>query len=192
MSAVLSPLNQRRLANFRANRRGWWSLWIFLVLFVITLGAEFVANDRPILASYKGELLVPALVNYPETKFGGFLATTNFRDPFIASQIAQDGWMIWPPIRFNHATVDGYIAFPGANPPSWMLTREEICQRYPQGVDDPACVPGNYHWLGTDDRGRDVMARLVHGFRISVLFGLVLTIASSVIGVVAGAVQGYF
>jgi microcin C transport system permease protein len=190
--ALLSPLNQRRLANFRANRRGWWSLWIFLVLFVVTLGAEFVANDRPVLVSYKGEWLVPALVDYPEAKFGGFFATTNFRDPFIAEEIAANGWALWPPIRFSHGTVDGNIAFSGANPPSWMLSREQICQRYAGGTADPDCQPGNYHWLGTDDRGRDVLARLIHGFRISVLFGLVLTIFSSVVGVMAGAVQGYF
>ncbi|MBE7732538.1 ABC transporter permease [Devosia faecipullorum] len=190
--AGLSPLNQRRLANFRANRRGWWSFWIFLVLFALTLGAEFLANDRPILALYKGELLVPALIDYPEAKFGGFFASTNFRDPFIADEIQANGWMIWPPVRFSYGTVDSYVAFSGANPPSWMLTREQICQRYPLGVDDPDCVPGNYHYLGTDDRGRDVLSRLIYGFRISILFGLVLTIASSIIGVAAGAAQGYF
>jgi ABC-type uncharacterized transport system, permease component len=188
----LSPINQRRLANFRANRRGWWSFWIFLVLFVVTLGAEFVANDRPILVMYKGELLVPAFVDYPESKFGGFLGITNFRHAVNIREIEANGWMIWPPIRYNHNTVDSYIAFPGANPPSWLLTREEICQRYPAGTDDPMCVPGNYHWLGTDVSGRDVLARLIHGFRISILFGLVLTILSSAIGVAAGAVQGYF
>jgi microcin C transport system permease protein len=188
----LSPLNRRRLQNFRANRRGWWSFWIFLVLFVVTLGAEFIANDRPILVSYKGELLVPALVDYPESKFGGFFATTNFRDPFIAEEIRANGWMIWPPVRFSYNTVDSFVALPGANPPSWMLTREQLCQRYPLGVEDPECVPGNGHYLGTDDRGRDVLARLIYGFRLSILFGLVLTIASSVIGVVAGAVQGYY
>ncbi|SMQ72784.1 microcin C transport system permease protein [Devosia lucknowensis] len=189
---ILSPLNRRRLANFRANRRGWWSFWIFLVIFTVTLGAEFIANDRPILVSYKGELMVPALVDYPESRFGGFLATTNFRDPFIAQEIAANGWTLWPPVRFNFATVDSYVAFSGANPPSWLLSREQICQRYPLGTEDPDCVPGNYHYLGTDDRGRDVLARLIYGFRISVLFGLVLTVASSVIGVLAGAVQGYF
>ncbi len=189
---LLSPINMRRLANFRANRRGWWSLWIFLVLFVLTLGAEFIANDRPILVAYKGEVLVPALVDYPESKFGGFFATTNFRDPFIADEIEANGWMLWPPIRFSHGTVDPYIAFPGANPPSWLLSRDQLCQRYPLGIEDPDCVPGNYHFLGTDDRGRDVLARLIYGFRISILFGLILTIASSVVGVAAGAMQGYF
>jgi len=188
----LSPLNQRRLANFRANKRGWWSFWIFLLFFVLTLGAEFVANDRPILVMYKGELLTPAFVDYPESKFGGFLGVTNFRHKVNIDEIEANGWMLWPPIRYNHNTVDSFVAFPGANPPSWLLTREQICQRYPLGTEDPFCVPGNYHWLGTDGAGRDVLARLIHGFRISILFGLVLTILSSVIGVVAGAMQGYF
>ena len=188
----LSPLNQRRLANFRANKRGWWSFWIFLFFFILTLGAEFVANDRPILVMYKGELLTPAFVDYPETKFGGFLGVTNFRHQVNIEEIEANGWMLWPPIRFNHNTVDSFIAFPGANPPSWLLTRDQICQRYPEGTEDPFCVPGNYHWLGTDGGGRDVLARLIHGFRISILFGLVLTVLSSIIGVVAGAMQGYF
>ena len=190
--SLLSPLNRRRLANFRANRRGWWSFWIFLVLFTVTLGAEFVANDRPIVAMYKGELLIPAFVDYPEAKFGGFLGLTNYRFEGNIAEIEANGWMIWPPVRFNHLTVDSYIALPGANPPSWMLSRDVLCQRYPGGVDDPLCMPGNYHWLGTDVGGRDVLARLIHGFRISILFGLVLTVLSSIIGVGAGAVQGYF
>ena len=188
----LSPINKRRLANFRANRRGYWSLWIFLVLFVLTLGSDFIANDRPILVSYKGELLVPALVDYPESQFGGFLAVTNYRDPFIADEIKANGWAIWPPVHFNYATVDTYLPYSGAVAPSWTMSKAENCARYPLGVDDPECNLGNYHWLGTDDRGRDVLARLLYGFRISILFGLVLTVASSVIGVAAGAVQGYF
>ncbi len=188
----LSPLNQRRLRVFRANRRGWWSLWIFLALFILTLGAEFIANDRPIVVSYKGELLVPAFVDYPGEKFGGFLPTTNYRLGATMREIEANGWMVWPLIRFSHSTVDSYLAFSGANPPSFMLSREQLCQRYPLGVEDSNCIPSNMHWLGTDDRGRDVLARLVHGFRISVLFGLILTVVSSVIGVVAGAMQGYF
>ncbi|UYO01180.1 MAG: ABC transporter permease [Devosia sp.] len=188
----LSPINQRRLANFRANRRGWWSLWIFLVLFILTLGAEFIANDRPILVSYKGELLVPAFAEYPGEKFGSFLPATNYRLSAIAREIEGNGWAIWPPIRFSYATVDSSIAFPGANPPSWMMSWETFCQRYRGGVEDANCHLGNYHWLGTDDRGRDVLARLIHGFRISILFGLALTVLSSVIGVGAGAVQGFF
>ena len=189
---TMSPLNQRRWANFRANKRGWWSLWIFLVLFVVTLGAELVTNDRPILVSYKGELLVPAVVTYPEAKFDGFLATTDYRQPFIADEIAANGWAIWPPVRFSHDTVDGYLPSSGTNPPSWMQSWDQFCSRYPLGVADANCNFGNYHWLGTDDRGRDVLARLIYGFRISILFGLILTVFSSIIGVFAGAVQGYF
>jgi microcin C transport system permease protein len=188
----LSPINRRRLDNFRRNRRGHWSLWIFLALFVVTLGSEFLANDRPILVSYKGELLFPAFVDYPESKFGGFLAITNYRDDFIADEIDANGWTLWPPIQFNYQTVDGFLPYSGAVAPSWMMDRAENCARYPLGADDPNCHIGNYHWLGTDDRGRDVLARLIYGFRISILFGLTLTILSSIIGVAAGAVQGYF
>jgi microcin C transport system permease protein len=188
----LSPLNQRRWTNFKRNRRGWWSLWIFLVLFLATLGSEFIANDRPILVSYKGELLFPAFVEYPESKFGGFLAVTNYRDDFIASDISANGWAIWPPVHFSYQTVDTYLPYSGSVAPSWLMSWEEFCSRYPHQSADPNCHWGNYHWLGTDERGRDVLARLLYGFRISVLFGLTLTIVSSVIGVVAGAVQGYF
>lgn len=188
----LSPLNQRRLANFRANRRGYWSLWIFLALFVLTLGSEFIANDRPIIASYKGELLFPAVIDYPESKFGGFFATTNYRDPFIASEIEANGWTVWPPVRFSYNTVDGYQPGSGAVPPSWLVSRAEACARYPLGADDPTCNWGTYHWLGTDGEAHDVLARLLYGVRISVLFGFTLTILSSIVGLLAGAVQGYF
>jgi microcin C transport system permease protein len=189
---TLSPLNRRRWSNFKRNRRGWWSLWIFLTLFLATLGSEFIANDRPIMVSYRGELLFPALVDYPESKFGGFLAVTNYRDDFIASEITANGWAVWPPVRFNYQTVDGYLPYSGSVAPSWLMSWEENCSRYPQQTADPNCHWGNYHWLGTDERGRDVLARLLYGFRISVLFGLTLTFFSSIIGVVAGAVQGYF
>ena len=192
MAIAVSPLNQRRIANFRRNRRGVWSLWIFLFLFFVTLFAEVISNDRPIIAFYKGELLVPALVDYPESKFGGFLAVTNFRDQVNQDEINANGWMLWPPIRFSYTTVDDTLSIPVPSPPSWMLDKETNCQRFPQGVDDPNCNLGNWHWLGTDDQGRDVLARLIYGFRISVLFGLALTIFSSVIGILAGAVQGYF
>jgi microcin C transport system permease protein len=188
----LSPINQRRLANFKKNRRGYWSLWIFLFLFVAALFAELIANDRPIIASYKGELLFPVAVSYPETKFGGFLAVTAYRDPFIADEIEANGWMLWPPIRFSYRTVDEALPVPAPAPPSWMMQPDERCQRYSLGLGDPSCNFGNFHWLGTDDQGRDVVARLIYGFRISVLFGLILTGVSSVIGVTAGAVQGYF
>jgi microcin C transport system permease protein len=191
----LSPLNRRRLANFRANRRGWWSFWIFLVLFVVTLFAEFVANDRPILAMYKGELLAPVFVAYPEEKFGGFLAVTDYRDPVVQEEILANGWMLWPPVRYNYRTVrtDGG-PFPA--PPTWMKRGDapncaaaNLAEEVRRPLD---CAIGNWNWLGTDDQGRDVLARLIYGFRISVLFGLILASISSVIGIAAGAVQGYF
>jgi microcin C transport system permease protein len=188
----LSPINKRRLSNFKANRRGFWSLWIFLVLFGLSLIAEFLVNDRPIVVVYKGEVLAPIFVDYPEDKFGGFLAITDYRDPFIQEEINANGWMLWPLIRYSYRTVNNEIPVPAPAPPSWTLEKEERCSRYPLGAEDPNCVVGNWNWLGTDDQGRDVVARLVYGFRISVLFGLALTLASSVIGVAAGAVQGYY
>ncbi|NRG16555.1 ABC transporter permease [Rhizobiales bacterium] len=188
----LSPINKRRLANFNANRRGFWSLWIFLILFVLALFAEFIANDRPILVSYKGELLTPVFVDYPEEKFGGFLAVTDYRDPFIQDEINANGWILWPPIRYSYDTINNEIPVPAPAPPSWMLDKEERCQQYPNGAEDANCTLGNWNWFGTDDQGRDVVARLIYGFRISVLFGLALTIASSIIGIAAGAVQGYY
>ncbi len=149
------------------------------------------ATDR-LLASYKGELLFPFAVNYPESKFGGFLATTNFRDPLNKAEIEANGWMLWPPIRFSYGTVDNNLPRAAPTPPTWTMPAEERCAGYPLGDADPDCRLGNWHWLGTDDQGRDVVARLLYGFRISVLFGLALTITSSVIGVLVGAVSGYF
>jgi len=188
----LSPINQRRWQNFKANKRGYWSLWLFLALFILSLFAEFIANDKPIIASYKGETLFPVLVDYPEEKFGGFLAVTDYRDPFIQDEINANGWMIWPPIRYSYHTVNSEIPEAAPAKPSWLYTKEERCSRYPQGVDDPNCVIGNWNWLGTDDQARDVLSRVIYGFRISVLFGLVLTALSAMIGVSAGAIQGYF
>ena len=188
----VSPITQRRWRNFTANHRGYWALWIFLVLFAISLGSEFIASDRPIVASYKGELLFPFAVNYPESKFGGFLATTNFRDPVNRDEIEANGWMLWPPIRFSYDTVDNTLPVPAPAPPTWTMNAADRCTGYALGADDPDCIAGNVHWLGTDDQGRDVVARLLYGFRISVLFGLVLTAFSSVIGVLVGAVSGYF
>jgi microcin C transport system permease protein len=165
----VTPLTRRRLANFRANRRGFWSLWIFLVLFLLSLGAELIANDKPILVRYDGAFYFPAFIAYPETTFGGdFPTEAEYRDPFVQQQIAEKGWMVWPLIPFSYSTVNLDLAVPAPAPPSAM------------------------NWLGTDDQGRDVVARLIYGFRISVLFGLCLTVLSSVIGVAAGAVQGYF
>jgi microcin C transport system permease protein len=188
----LSPINQRRWENFKANKRGYWSLWIFAILFVLTLFAELIANDRPLLAMYKGELLFPSVITYPEEKFGGFLAITDYRDPFIFEEIEAHGWLLWPPIRYSYKTINRDSAVPFPAPPSWMLDEETRCAKLQNGVEDAMCTPGNWNWLGTDDQGRDVMARVVYGFRLSVLFGLILTGLSSLIGVAAGAVQGYF
>jgi len=188
----LSPLNRRRWQSFKANRRGYWSLWIFLVLFVLSLFSEFIANDRPLVVSYKGETLFPVLVDYPEEKFGGFLAVTDYRDATIRDEIEANGWMVWPPIRYSYRTVNNEIPEAAPAKPSWLYDRATRCAHYANGADDAECTPGNWNWLGTDDQARDVLARVIYGFRISVLFGLILTAASAVVGVSAGAVQGYF
>ena len=188
----ISPLNKRRWQNFKANRRGYWSLWIFLALFLLTAFSEFIANDKPVLVSYKGEILVPVLVDYPEEKFGGFYAVTDYRDPVIQDEINANGWMIWPPIRYSYRTVNNAVPEAAPSKPSWMYDKATRCKRLPQGADDPACVVGNWNWLGTDDQARDVLARVLYGFRISVLFGLILTLGSAIVGISAGAVQGYF
>ncbi len=188
----LSPLNQRRLKNFKANKRGYISLWLFLILFFVTLFAELIANDKPLLLSYKGEILSPLLTDYPETKFGGFLPNTDYRDPFIEDEIEANGWILWAPIRYSYRTVNLDLPTPAPAPPSWMLDKATRCAPFEEGVNDRNCTIGNWNWIGTDDQGRDVLARLIYGFRISVLFGLTLTFFSSIIGVTAGAVQGYF
>ena len=189
---TMSPINRRRWESFKANRRGFWSLWIFLALFVVTGLAEFIANDRPLLASYQGEILYPVFVDYPEEKFGGFLPVTDYRDPFVQDAINAEGWILWPPVRYSYRTVNKEVPTPAPSPPSWMLDAEERCAPYPQGTADRNCTIWNWNWLGTDDQARDVLARLIYGFRISVLFGFALTILSSIVGVTAGAVQGYF
>jgi microcin C transport system permease protein len=188
----LNPTNQRRLANFKANRRGYWSFWIFLVLFTLSMGAEFIANDKPLIVSYKGEILFPVLVDYPEEKFGGFYADTDYRSEFIRDEINANGWMLWPPIRYSYDTANSNIPHSAPTAPFWLMSKEERCSGYPQGVNDPDCVLGNMNWLGTDDQARDVTARMIYGFRVAVLFGLALTIASAFVGVSAGAMQGYF
>jgi microcin C transport system permease protein len=192
----LTPLDLRRLENFKANRRGFWSFWLFLVLFLLSLGSEFVANDRPILAWYKGELLSPAFVNYPEEKFGGFYAQTDYRDPTIIKEISEHGWMLWPPIRYSYTTHNLDLPAPAPSPPTWLLSQAQCeaaaAKVIPAGAENRGCRDIEWNWLGTDDQGRDVVARLLYGFRISVLFGLILASISSVIGIAAGAVQGYF
>ncbi len=189
---VLDPLTRRRLSLFRANARGYWSFWIFLVLFLVSLFAPLIANDKPVLASYKGEILFPLLKDYPESKFGGFLARTNFRDPANYDEINANGWMIWPPIRYSYNTANQEIPAPAPSRPAFLMSRDEACVKYPQQAADGQCIWGNMNWLGTDDQGRDVVARLIYGFRISVAFGLLLATFSSIIGIAAGAVQGYF
>jgi microcin C transport system permease protein len=165
----LTPLTRRRLARFRANRRGWWSLWLFAALFGISLFAEFIANDQPLLIYYDGGLYLPVFREYAETDFGGlFPSAANYHDPYLVDLIETRGWLLWPPIRFSYDTVNYNLPVPAPAPPS---------------ADN---------WLGTDDQGRDVLARLLYGFRLSVLFGLLLTLVSSLVGVLAGAVQGYF
>jgi microcin C transport system permease protein len=188
----LSPLNQRRLKLFRANKRGYWSFVLFWILFAVSLLAPMVANDRPILASYKGEFLYPLFKDYPEEMFGGFLAKTDFRDLANQDEINANGWMIWPPIRYSYDTVNREIPTPAPSRPAFLLERDVACKKYAQGTADPQCVFGNLNWLGTDDQGRDVVARMIYGFRISVAFGLILTLLSSLIGLSAGAVQGFF
>jgi microcin C transport system permease protein len=189
---TLSGLNQRRWHLFKANRRGYWSLWIFLLFFVISVFAPVISNDRPFLVQYKGEYLFPTFTDYPEEKFGGFLARTDFRDPFIQDEVNANGWMIWPLIRYSYNTVNNELPEPAPSHPAYQLDREFACGKYPQGSADPNCTFGNLNWLGTDDQGRDVIARLVYGYRISMAFGLILVVISSIIGVAAGAVQGYF
>ena len=188
----LSPLNQRRLSLFRNNSRGFWSLWIFIALFGVSLVAPLIANDRPLIASYKGELLWPLWNEYPESKFGGFLAKTNFRDPVNSDEISSNGWMLWPLIRYSFNTVNAELPAPAPSKPAYLMGRDEACIKFPLKAQDMGCIAGNMNWLGTDDQGRDLVARLLYGFRISVAFGLILTVISSIIGIAAGAVQGYF
>lgn len=166
----ISPLNARRLVNFRRNRRGRWALWAFLVLFLGTLPAEFIANDRPLAVWYEGSLYTPVLNTYAETVFGGdFETEAEYRETDVQELITEKGgWILWPAVRYSYNTVNLNLKVPAPAPPS------------------------GDNWLGTDDQGRDVLARVIYGFRISVLFGLILTVIGSIIGIVAGAFQGYF
>ncbi|MGA1118250.1 MAG: ABC transporter permease [bacterium] len=168
-SLLSNPINQRRLRAFRANRRGYWSLWFFLFLFFFSLLAELVSNDKPLLIRFDGEFYTPFLVEYSETQFGGEFATeAEYTDPFVKDLIEEKGWILWPMIRYSYDTINYNLSVPAPAPPS------------------------TENWLGTDDQGRDVMARLIYGFRISVLFGLCLTVFSSILGVAFGALQGYY
>ena len=166
----LSPITIRRLANFRANRRGWWSMWVFAALFILTLFAEFIANDRPLVARVDGNWFFPVLADYAESDIiaDGLPTDADWHDPELERAIAERGFAIWPPIRFRYDSVVRNLGRPAPAPPSAR------------------------NWLGTDDQARDVAARVIYGFRISVLFGFTLTIIASVIGIAAGAIQGYY
>lgn len=187
----LSPINRRRLNNFKANKRGYVSFWILCILFLISLFAELIANDRPILASYKGELLFPLLIDYPEEKFGGFLAETIYLDPAISNEIEAHGWIIWPLIKYGQKTVNQNPPVPLPSPPTWLLDNT-VCQEKAAFSGGPNCADLSWNWLGTDKHGYDVLARVIYGFRLSLLFALILSCFASLIGIVAGAVQGYF
>ncbi len=166
---VLTPIQQRRLGNFRANRRGYWSLWLFLALFGLSLVAELLANDKPLMVKYQDQFYFPVVQSIPEETFGGFLPTeADYRDSFIREEIEANGWILWPPIPFSYDTINYDLDQPSPAPPS------------------------SVNWLGTDDQGRDVLARVIYGFRISVLFGLTLTILSCLVGVIVGAIQGFY
>jgi microcin C transport system permease protein len=166
----LTPLTRRRLANFRANRRGWWSLWIFAALFVVTLLAEFIANDRPLVVQVEGQWYVPALADYAESDIleDGLPTDADWHDPVLRQSIEERGWMLWPAIPYSYDSVVRDLGQPAPSAPSAR------------------------NLLGTDDQARDVLARVIYGFRISVLFGFTLTIVSSILGIAAGAVQGFY
>lgn len=166
---LCSPINQRRLDTFFKNKRALWSLRIFLCVFTVSLFAEWVANDKPLLIYYDGGLYTPVFIDYPETTFDGdFDTEADYSDPYITELIETNGWIIWPPVRYSFDTHIANLPQPAPSPPS------------------------QDNWLGTDDQARDVFARVLYGFRISILFALALTIGSSVIGVAVGALQGYY
>lgn len=166
---AISSIAQRRLQQFRRNRRGFYSFWLFVFLFAFCMGAELIANDKPIMVSYDGKMYFPVVQSYPETAFGGeFETEADYRDNFVQELIGEKGWMIWPPVRYSYQTINYNLTVPAPAPPS------------------------SENLLGTDDQGRDVLARLIYGFRVSILFGLILTCLGSAIGIVIGAMEGYF
>ena len=165
----LSPLNKRRLENFKSNKRGWYSFWIFSFLFVISIFADFISNDKPLLIKYESNIYFPIIYEYSEKIFGGdFETEADYLDPFVKKLINDKGFMVWPIIPYSYDTIIKDLGLPAPSPPS------------------------SKNWLGTDDQARDVLARLIYGFRISILFGFTLTFFSMIIGVSAGAIQGYF
>ena len=165
----LSPLTIRRINNFKSNKRGLISTYLFLFLFLISLFADFIANDKPILVFFESNLLFPIFEKIPETYYGGeFETNTDYKDPFVIDLIEKNGFIIMPPIEYYYDTINYDLEVPSPSPP----TRENL--------------------LGTDDQGRDVLARLIYGFRVSVFFGLILTFFSTIIGVIIGGIQGFF
>ncbi|QLG96637.1 ABC transporter permease (plasmid) [Pseudomonas yamanorum] len=167
---TLSPLGKRRIAHFKANRRGRWSLRIFIILCLLCLGAELIANDKPLMVQYHGAWYFPILKDYDETTFGGELPfQPDYASAYVHNLIeSQDGWMLFPPIPFSYDTVNYDLTEPAPSPPS------------------------AHNWLGTDDQARDVLARVIFGTRISILFALILTAISALIGIGAGALQGFY
>ena len=166
---TLSPINQQRWQRFQRNRRAWWSLWLFMLLFGLSLGSEFIANERPLVVRFADQWYVPVLVQYSELDFGGdFDVRADYTDPFIQDLINEQGWLLFPPIRFDYRTINYELPQPAPAPPSGT------------------------NWLGTDDQGRDIVARLLYGTRISILFGFTLTVLTSIIGIVVGALMGFF
>jgi len=193
---ALSPINRRRWQHFKANRRGYWALWIFLILFTISLFAELIANDKPFLITYEGHFYFPSALAYTQADFGvtDELAQSapDYRAPYLQNLIAEKGGAIWwPPIHYSFDTHNLDLPTPAPSKPTWLLTEQE-CHDVVARKGLSGCRDLEYNWLGTDDQGLDVLARAIYGFRVSVLFGLILTIVSSIVGVAAGAVQGYF
>ena len=165
----MSPLMQRRLQRFKQNRLGYLCFILFSIIFTISLAAEFIANDKPLLVSYKNSWYVPVLKTYPETAFGGVFETeADYKDPVVQQLISDNGWAVWPLIRFSYNTPNLELAVPVPSEPT------------------------SQNWLGTDDQGRDVLARIIYGLRVSLLFGFALTLASATVGVIIGALQGYY
>ena len=165
----ISKLNQRRLNNFKNNKRGYYSFWIFSFLFIFSLFADFIANEKPLLVKYNSNFYYPIFSYYSETTFGGdFETEADYKDPYVKNLIEEKGWMFMPVIPYSYNTIIRDLDSPAPSPPS------------------------KNNWLGTDDQARDVLSRLIYGFRISVLFGFTLTFFSMIIGVSAGAIQGYF
>ena len=169
MKLFKSEISKKRRVQFKSNKRGYYSLLLFLILFILTLFAEFIANDKPLLVRFENKFYCPVLFEYPEKEFGGDFSTeAEYRDTFVQELINKKGWMIWPPVKFSYDTINYSLETPAPSPPTLV------------------------NLLGTDDQGRDVLARLIYGFRISVLFGLCLSVFGSFAGIAVGGIQGYF